>query len=115
MKVRFKEWDCNAVPCYYENGRTAIMLLDVEDNGPVAKATVNVPEVELKDDQIIIKDYSENEGMTEALIAGGIVQPEEDDMVPVGYCVCPVHTLTPEFMAVLNKAREEDRAAREQE
>ncbi len=47
----------------YEGGRLALTLFDTEDGIPVAIVTVNVPSVDLEKDEIIIKDYSENEGV----------------------------------------------------
>ena len=46
----------------YRNGRTAIELLDAQDHEPVMVATVNIDSALLHGDEIIIKDYSENEG-----------------------------------------------------
>lgn len=56
----------------YENGRLAISLVD--DEGLVATATVNIPEVRLGSREVLIKDWSENAGMLAALIKAGIVR-----------------------------------------
>ena len=69
--MRFKEWDCDLMLCHYGNDRLALQLLDAKDHTPVARATVNVPSAELADDEVVIKTYSENEGMLEALLATG--------------------------------------------
>ena len=76
MRVRFNRWVCETRYGWYDNGRTAIRLIDVTDNGPVATVTINVPEEPLEDDCIIIKDYSENIGMQLALIEAGVVEPD---------------------------------------
>src|SRR4051812_12345873 len=55
----------------YANGRTAITLHD--DEGQVACATVNLPEYDLQLGEVIIKSYSENEGMFEFLTRNNIV------------------------------------------
>jgi len=60
---------------YADSMRLAIQLIDVVDYSPVAMATVNMPEVPLQDGQVIIKDYSENQGMLSALQLAGIVEP----------------------------------------
>ena len=72
--VRFKEWVCELQFGKYPNGRTAIELVDYKTYEPIATATVNVPEIVLEENEIIIKDYSENQGMFQALYNAGIVK-----------------------------------------
>jgi len=43
MKVKFKQWNCEAIFGLYENLRMAIQLFDEEDKELVAIATVNLP------------------------------------------------------------------------
>ena len=59
----------------YANGRRAIRIVDAEDSAAVMTATVNMPDVDLKEGEIIIKDYSENEGCLSFLVANGVVSP----------------------------------------
>jgi hypothetical protein len=73
--VKFKEWDCVLVYGNYANKRTAITLIEEATGDAVATATLNIDYVKLADDEIIIKDYSENEGMYEALLKSGIIGP----------------------------------------
>ena len=48
----------------YASGRKAIKLIDVEDGLPYAVATADVPDLAIKNEnEVLIKDYSENEGM----------------------------------------------------
>jgi len=72
MKIKYKLWECTLVIGKYENGNTAIRLLDVTDGVPVSVATVNVAE-KLPKDEVYIKDYSENEGMVECLKKAGVL------------------------------------------
>lgn len=72
--VRFKEWVCELQFGKYPNGRTAIELVDYKTYEPIATATVNVPEIVLAENEIIIKDYSENQGMFQALYNAEIVK-----------------------------------------
>ena len=74
MHVKFKQWNCEIQFAKYSNGRTAIMLIDSEDGSPIAKATVNIPEVPLSENEVIIKDYAENIGMLETLVNAGVVE-----------------------------------------
>ena len=59
---------------YSDNQRTAICLEDIETGEPYATATVNIPDIPLGPTEVLIKDYSENAGMLEALEVAGIVR-----------------------------------------
>src|SRR4051812_37940010 len=74
MKVRFQEWECTLDFQRYDNGRIGLVLLDARDAEEVAVATVNVPEAHLGENQVLIKDYSENHGMLAALERAGILR-----------------------------------------
>lgn len=56
---------------YNNNGRVALELYD--DEGPYATASVNVDD-DIPEDHIAIKNYSENEGVLDALVAAGVVE-----------------------------------------
>lgn len=48
----------------YASGRKAIKLIDVEDGLPYAVATTDMADLAIKNEnEVLIKDYSENEGM----------------------------------------------------
>lgn len=90
MNVKFKQWDCTPTfGQYRDNDRTAIKLIDAETGEPIATATINLPECQLGDDEVIIKDYSENEGMLDALVKANIVEAT-GMMVQSGHVTCPV-------------------------
>jgi len=57
----------------YGNGQTSIRLIDAEDGMPYATATVSVQET-LASNEVAIKNYSENTGILESLIAADIVE-----------------------------------------
>lgn len=73
MTIKFHTWDCKVVFGKYPNGRTAIQLFDSTTNEPIATATVNIPEAKLADDEVIIKDYSENDGIYDCLLLAGVI------------------------------------------
>ena len=79
----------------YANGRTSINLMDVEDNQPYAIASVNLPDVLLLDNEVLIKDYSENEGVLDFLTTNNIVVPT-DKWVTSGFVDIQVCVLNPE-------------------
>jgi hypothetical protein len=82
--IRFRSWACRLEFARYGNGRTALRLLDERDGGVVAIATVNVREAALGPDEVLVKDYSENEGMLEVLTRHGVVEAT-GRVVPTGY------------------------------
>lgn len=59
----------------YGNNRPCIVITD-EDGLPYMIATINAPERPLEDDEVIIKDYSENEGVYKWLLERNIISPE---------------------------------------
>jgi hypothetical protein len=73
----------------YSNGRRAIELLDAVEGDPVCVATVNLPDIPLGDNEAIIKDYSENEGVLKFLQDYGIVG-EVKRWVRTGFVECPI-------------------------
>ena len=74
----------------YANGQTAIKLFDMSDGMPYATATVCVEDSLLKEDEVAIKDYSENAGILDSLIEAGIVnQPHafiQSNFVKIPIC-----------------------------
>lgn len=79
--VRFKDYICNIQLGKYQNNALAIKLVsavtnldkDLYEGEPIATATVNVDTISLTPDEVIIKSYSENEGMLEALQNEGYI------------------------------------------
>lgn len=58
---------------YQTTDRIAIEYLTEEDGYPetAATATVNVPDIYLEPDEVLIKNYSENEGILELMVKAG--------------------------------------------
>ena len=78
-KVKFKNWNCIVTKSkYMDNDRIALVLTEEETGEPVATASVNVVEYPMggfsERNFTFIKNYSENEGMLDALIEAGIVK-----------------------------------------
>lgn len=93
-RVLFRDFDCTVRKLSYGSGRVALSLVDEE--GPVATATVNLPGVKLGPNQVAIKSYAENEGLLEALVAAGVVKPT-GQTVRSGYVEVPICELQPPF------------------
>ena len=93
--MQFKDYKCLVIPAFYNNGRKALEL--VEDGPlcePVAMATVNVIEHPCEDDYAYIKDYSENEGMVDALVEAKIIKPQPFCFVQSGHVTIGMYELT---------------------
>ena len=87
MKVQFIGYDCDVIVHHYNNGRKALVLTSAGE--VVAYATVNLPNDPVDDDEVIIKDYSENEGMYDALLKAKIIGPALR-RISTGFITCPV-------------------------
>lgn len=90
--VRFRGQDCWIGWAQYSNDRRAIQLMTMVDGvyeEPVTRATVNIPEHHLNEDEVAIKDWSENEGMVEALVEAGVIHPPHRH-IQSGYVQVPI-------------------------
>ena len=87
--VHFQKWDCEVVEATYMNGRRALRLVDALSGEPIATATVNLPDVEIPEGCVAIKDYFENDGMLDALMEAGIVSSPKR-LVRSGFVLVPV-------------------------
>lgn len=80
-KSRYGEWKVYVVlDIYATSSRYVIRLLDHFDGSPVCTATVNIPDILMADDEVLIKNYSENEGVLAFLQENGIVGPVLEDI-----------------------------------
>ena len=84
MQVTFLDYECEVKVSKYHDGNTRLQLVD-NMGMPIAIATVIAP-VKLPANKVIIKNYSENEGMLEALVEANIVKAT-GQTVPVGRTV----------------------------
>lgn len=80
-EVRFIGRKWNVLVVHYQNNNRPGLILamknesdDPYDYGECV-ATVNLAEVDLAPNEVIVKNYSENEGILDALLEGGIVDP----------------------------------------
>lgn len=73
----------------YENGRPALVLdiddpSNEDDKARWCTATTNLPEVDLADDVVAIKDCDELQGMMQSLVDAGIVE-DTGATIPTGW------------------------------
>ena len=70
--MKYLDFDVDVQFKNYNRGGTAIKLVDKNDGGLVAIATAWIPD--LQQEELAIKDYSENTGMYKWLLTNNIVQ-----------------------------------------
>lgn len=78
-RIVFRNWVLTIKEEEYRNGRIALSLCQNGDE--IMMATVNCPEIPLEEGEVLIKDYSENDGILEAMLSAGVIS----DPVPVPY------------------------------
>lgn len=71
--VKFKRWTCTVEKEQYSNDRIALELIDVKNGETVLVATVNIPQEKIAKDEVIIKNYSENEGILDILVKANVI------------------------------------------
>ena len=91
--VEFRGWTCVAKVLHYNNGSKAIQLYDANDGDPVATASINIPEWTQRENEIFIKEYSENSGITESLVKAKIIEPDYRT-IPYGPYRAPIVVAT---------------------
>ena len=95
--INFLGYECLVeLSRYRDNHRPAIALI-TRDGMPLCTASVNVPEVPLKKNEVLIKDYSENAGVLKALVDAGIVE-YTGTCAPIGHARIPIARLTEGIM-----------------
>lgn len=73
-KVNFLGFDCIVDTSeQYLNGNTAIQLIEEDTGEQVAHATINVMQGLIESNEVVIKNYSENEGILDVLIQNGVI------------------------------------------
>lgn len=90
-KMNFKGYECVVAKTnYMNNNNLALVLFDanVRFGPPVAYITVNTSEI-LPANQGFVKNYSENDGMMEAIIEAGLVS-EVLGTKQFGYVTAPL-------------------------
>ena len=73
---------------YLVNGRIKLILYSTDTQYPFAIASLNVPD-ELEEDEVVIKDFDECQGMLEFLINNKIIAPTHRS-VKAGNIYAPV-------------------------
>ena len=85
--IKFLDYTCKIKTQKYFDGNTALALIDVVDEAPVAIITINFPG--LLKNEIAIKNYSENEGLLDILIEKKVISEPIREVV-YGFVKIPI-------------------------
>ena len=106
--MKYFKGDVKVVPMLYHDGNSGLQLIDAESHEPIAKATVNIGLKAGIYQAVVIKDYSENEGVLETLIKGGIFKPH--GTVPMNHAEVTIgHVIDPDLLEMLYELEREYR------
>lgn len=70
----------------YSNGQASLQLIDAKNGDLVLTATVCEPNITFTENETLIKDYSENEGVLDFLIENNLVELM-DESIKIGYTI----------------------------
>ena len=74
-KVKFKGVDWKVDFFKYPNGTNAINLTETEEGKLTLTATAYISGIKLAEDEAVLKNYAENNGIFEALVESGVIKP----------------------------------------
>jgi hypothetical protein len=83
----------------YAHGDASSLSFITLDGEPIMVASVNPPEP-LADNEIAIKNWSENEGIEDELIRFGFIPPHPIRFIQSGFVSIPVYIKTTTFTAM---------------
>ena len=71
--VTFRDLECVVLKGMYASGQIKLWLITARTRAQMGTATVHMPVQSVPKGHVLIRDYSENEGILQALVEGGIV------------------------------------------
>lgn len=71
--VVYKNEECAVVKFTYSDGSRGLRLVSTEDGHPVMSCTISLGR-EFKENEVIIKDYSENKGIYNILLHADVIK-----------------------------------------
>ncbi len=101
IKTKYFTGDVDLVVGQYSNGRLALQMFCSHTKELALTPTVNIPEVFLKENEILIKNWSENEGILDSLVEQGLVE-DTGKVVPTGYVIANIVKITDKLSKFLN-------------
>lgn len=102
-KTKYAKYQVKIIPKYYLNGRRALLMVDDPGGEPVASVTINCPLTRLEPGEVVVKNYSENEGMKDFLLKNKLAV--DTGRVSSGpYVNAPIMKITDKLDAMLHEA-----------
>lgn len=80
MKIKFNETEYILKPFPYTSGRFGIMLVDSNEESNKLAATLDIPGVSIRKDEVIIKNHDLNKGLLDVLISEKIIDKQFKDI-----------------------------------
>lgn len=110
----YQQWQVDINLLHYDNGRFALQLVDHEDSEPITTATVNLVDEDCPHDEVWVKDWSENEGITDWLAEHEVIEPQPTDNTQTGHAQAQRYKLSQKFLELIGDAlvREGERSRR---
>lgn len=106
--IQYKQWNTEPVfGPYRSNGNTSLQLRDPRSGSPVATSSVNI-NVLLPENVVAIKDWTENEGMIDALQEGGVLKNELYGAYPTGGVHAYAYELTDKYDKIRDQQYKEN-------
>lgn len=112
MKVEFRGKDLQVVFAKYQDNDNTAIILKEHSNDPYADVIASVNgSTQLPSDIVGIKDWSENQGVCEALITGNVIDPSLHGYERSGFVVIEQYYLTEEANKERLRQEKESNAA----
>lgn len=87
----------------YPNGRLALLIVDEEeDDDVIVTITANLPDMDMDEDEVAVKTYSENEGIIKALDPTRILV-EQVGVESNGFAIFPVYKVDMDLLESCRK------------
>jgi hypothetical protein len=83
FKIAIREIPCFLEIGYYSDGKPRIRVVE-EDGSPYGVLTINIPEVDLEEDEILVKTWSENTPMADTILHSTGLFKDTGKRVPSG-------------------------------
>lgn len=100
-------WDCYIKREQYKSCGLALELISADDDEHILMATTCVLGVLLGPEEVVIKNYSENEGILDILISSGIVCPTSM-IVQTGFVQSPIVRVNMDVLKYYEKDTESE-------
>ena len=85
--------NCHFVISQYCSPKNIYIGIVSDDEGPIGPCTINIEGVIIPENQVLVKNYSENEGMDKFLLENDIITGEPVDYISSGFVDIPVYKL----------------------